>query len=277
MAEERKYTRSFSQLSTYSRCSEQFRLERLVRPRLPKRPASWLIAGTCFQSAVDNWEISGRTSDPFKDFTDLYIAGIEELKIEQPDWGMWMKPPRTKTVEADIENRMKAGLEKWIPNYLRYAEEAEWEIWRTPFNDPAFEVELEWTFDNGVTVKLAIDRVLYWPEAGIISLEDLKSGNRIESGAQLHLYLYVFSKVFADELEGPVKYARFWYAKDGGVSEWYTPLKDAERKLTDFYGALDRGIQNKVFIPNPGDHCGLCPVKEYCREKGWLDPDKRDN
>lgn len=270
MEEAKKYTRSYSQLSSYAQCSEAYRLERIARPRPPKRPASWLIGGTAFQAAVDNWEISGRTSDIRKDFVDLYIAGIEELKQEQPDFDLWLKPPRTKTVEADIENRMKAGLKTWIPHYEAYAETAEWEIWQTPFNEPAFEIQLDWTFDNGTTVKLAIDRVSWWPKQRILSLEDIKTGNRQKSNAQLLLYLYVFSKVFGDELEGPVEYARFWYSKDGVASEWCKAPADNGQRLAEVYGTLDRGIENRVFIPNPGDHCGLCAVRPWCRSEGWL-------
>lgn len=269
----KRYTRSFSQLQSYSRCSESYRLERLIRPRLAKRPASWLFAGTVFQETIDNWEISGRTTDMRAEFTERYIAAVAAAKEEQPDLSLWMKPPRS-TVEKDIENRMKAGLDKWIPHYVEYAEDAEWEIWRTPFNEPAFEVELEYTFDNDVTVKLAIDRVLWWPKQGIISLEDIKSGSRQKSNQQLLLYLHVFSEVFKDELEGPVEYARFFYSKDGTVSDWVKAPENNGETLRDLYGALDRGIQNKVFIPNPGDHCGLCPVLPWCRSEGWLREDQ---
>lgn len=267
---ERKYNRSVSQLKTYSKCAEQFRLQRMVRPRLPSRPASWLAGGTAFQAAADDWEKTERRYDLAEMVREYYWQAIDKLKEEQPDLSYWMKPPRSK-VEKDIENRLESAITKWVPNYLRYAEEATWEIWNDPFGDMALEVECTWEFPSGVSVLLGIDRILYWPETGICTIEDIKTGNREESFRQIGLYIFVANKLFADDLPAPIEHARYWYAKDGAVSEWESATRWTEEYLDAEYSALDRGIQNKVFIASPSnDNCGLCGVQPWCRLKGYL-------
>lgn len=269
MTEKRRYSRSVSQLKNYSRCPEAFRLERIVRPRLPARPASWFVGGTAFQSAADDWEKSGRTSDFPGDFTRYYLAGIDELKERQPDLKMWLKPPRS-TVEKDIENRMKAGLEKWIPNYLRYAETGDWEIWTTPLGDLALEVEFTHEFPNGVVINGGIDRMLWWPKEEMVTIEDIKTGNREKDFRQLGLYGFVANYIFGDDLSRPIDDLRYFYAKDGEVSPWEGMSRWTEDYLSTEYGALDTGISNGVFIANPGDHCDMCGVQPWCRLKGYL-------
>ncbi|MFC6021534.1 PD-(D/E)XK nuclease family protein [Plantactinospora solaniradicis] len=270
--EKRRYTRSVSQLKGYSRCGEAFRLERMVRPRLPARPASWLIGGTAFQTAVDAWEIAGRSYGEEKikdDFSEHYWAGIAELKERQPDLDQWIKPPRTKTVDTDIANRLNRGLTSWIPNYLQYAEREDWEIWTDPFGDLAIEVEFEWTFGNGVTIKGSIDRMLWWPRSEKVSIEDIKTGNRETDYRQPGLYGFVANRLFVEDLPNPISHARYWYAKDGVCSDWEPIDRYTEEYLAGEYGALDRGIEHRVFVANPGDHCDLCGVRPYCRLKGF--------
>lgn len=269
MAEVRRYNRSVSQLKSYSRCGEQFRLERMLRPRLPKRPASWLAGGIAFQSAADDWEKTERRYDLAGMVEEYYWREIDKLKTEQPDLSLWMKPPRS-TVEKDIQNRLKRAQESWVPNYLRYAEEAEWEIWHDPFGELALEVECTYELPSGVSVLLGIDRILYWPTTGKCTVEDIKTGNREESFRQIGLYIFVANKLFADDLPAPIEHARYWYAKDGAVSEWETRDRWTDEYLDAEYSSLDRGIQNRVFLSNPGDHCGLCPVQPWCRLKGYL-------
>lgn len=269
---ERVYSRSVSQLKTYSKCPEQYRLQRMVRPRLPERPASWLAGGTAFQDAADEWEKTERRYDLAAMTEEYYWREIDKLKEKQPDLkNYWMKPPSTKTVERDIELRLKAALEKWVPNYLRYAEEAEWEIWRDPFNELALEVECTWKFPSSVPVLLGIDRILYWPDKNICTIEDIKTGNREESFRQLGLYIFAANRIFEEYLPAPIEHARYWYAKDGEVSEWESAARWTEEYLDAEYSALDRGISNKVFIASPSnDNCGLCGVQPWCRLKGYL-------
>jgi putative RecB family exonuclease len=270
--EERRYTRSLSQLKQYSKCSEAFRLQRMVRPRLPSRPASWLAGGLAFHDATEEYErarFEGETWVPTQlgtRFTELYDWHIDSLKQEQPDLDLWLKPPRS-TVEKDITNRLKSGVEKWIPNYLEYTKQP-WKIFELPDGSPALEVQFEIKLGE-VKVTGSIDRVLEW-EDGACSVEDLKTGNREERFDQLGLYAYVLNSLREDFfLDSDIDQGRYFYAKDGQWSDWKPMARYTEKYLTDIYTALDRGIQNRVFLPNPGD-CEICAVRPWCRELGWL-------
>src|SRR5699024_11228456 len=50
--------RSVSQLTTYTACSEQFRLQRVAKA--PQQPAAWFIHGSGFHHAIEEYELSGR-------------------------------------------------------------------------------------------------------------------------------------------------------------------------------------------------------------------------
>lgn len=272
--EERRYTRSISQLKNYSHCSEQFRLQRMVRPRLPSRPASWLAGGTAFHDATEEYErrrFEGARWDPgelVEYFEARYWVKIEELKQEQPDLDLWLKPPRSK-IDTDIKNRLARGVENWIPNYLAYTTQP-WRIYELPDGSPALEVEFEITLGD-VKVTGSIDRILEWDDGSdAYTIEDLKTGNREERFDQLGLYAYVCRLLREDLfLPSDIDMGRYFYAKDGAWSEWKPMARYTEQYLTDIYTALDRGIQNRVFLPNPGD-CEICPVRPWCRELGWL-------
>lgn len=258
----RRYYRSASQLKTYADCSERYRLERIVRPRLPSRPASWLALGTAAHDTLYAWEQSGREIDPHKHFDELYDSAIEELKEQQPDLRYWMKPPRTKTVEKDIESRKALGV-KQIENYIIDAEVGDWEPWMLPDGPPAVEVGFEVEF-GPVLVVGYIDIIKYFPLSDEYVVSDYKTGNRENGFSQIGLYGYAVRKLFGL----PIDKGEYFYLKDG-VSVMTSVKRYDDKLLGDIYGALDRGIADSVFIPNPHD-CGMCGVLDWCREKGTL-------
>lgn len=261
----RRFFRSASQLKGYSTCSERYRLQRMVKPKLPQRPASWLAMGTAFHTTFYEWEMSDRQIDASAYFDAEYDADIERLKESQPDLRFWMKPPRTSSIETDIKNRKAAGL-KQVENYVSDALAGDWEVWSLPDGPPAVEVGFE--VDLGrVTVIGYIDIVKYIPSTGLVMPSDLKTGNRETSFHQVGLYSYAVSKLF----DVPISQGEFFYCKDRvGVIEKTT--RYTEEYLTEIYESLDTGISNGVFIPNPTSACGLCGVLDYCREKGTLTP-----
>jgi len=268
----KRYHRSVSQMGGYTECSERFRLTRMVKPRLVSRPASWFASGHAQHEAIDVFEKSERRTDPVSDYYDLYDAEIEKLTAEQPNLDLWMKPPRSTTT-ADISNRRKGGA-KGIENYLTYCEEP-WEIWRFPDGTQALEVSYDITLGD-VPLKGAVDRLVWWPKDNRVVIEDLKGGNRVKKYFQLGDYALVMNLLHHDILPEPITFGRYFYLKDGGVSEWQNlSWRYNEAYRTEAYKKLDEGIQNSIFLPNPGDHCTLCPVSSWCREMGTLKEHER--
>lgn len=265
MTEPIRSHRSVSQINTYLGCSEAYRLKYVDKPPIPPMPAAWLAQGTAYHETIDIWENSGRSPhvDLTWTFTNLYDTQIAQMKEMQPDLRLWLKAPKKKT-EDDIAERRVRGL-KQVQDYVDYAEEnpfyfAELDEWTLGIEVP-FEVTL-----GGVLIRGGIDQIRLIGENPFdgVHVVDLKTGNRESASIQLGTYKIAVEKIFG----WPVKKASFFYAKDSklvGLDK--TDLdRYTEAYVTELYQALDRGIENKVFIPNPGGQCLLCPVKKFCRE-----------
>lgn len=254
--------RSVSQLLKYSQCSESYRLS-YVDKQHGWRPAAWLAQGTAFHVAVQDWEESGRDVgfDICRTYEVAYDTEIESFKLHEPDLKLWLHAPKT-TTENDIAARRIRGVEQ-LKNYVQFAEDNPFGIkaiddWTLGIEIP-FEVEI-----GGVLVKGAIDQILL--DFDGVEVRDLKTGNRESANIQLGLYAFVVEKIFG----WPVTKASYYYAKDNKVVT--LSRKDLDRYdeeyLSSLFQSLETGIENKVFIPNPGSACTLCPVRDNCREMG---------
>lgn len=254
--------RSVSQLSKYADCSEKYRLM-YVDKVVGFTPAAWLAQGTAFHVAVQEYEESGRSElfDICQTYVLAYDTEIETFKSHEPDLKRWSHSFKT-TTENDIKTRRERGLEQ-VKNYVEFANKNSFII--KDIDDFTLGIELPFEVEiGGVKIKGAVDQILLDPNG--VEVRDLKTGNREQSYLQLGIYAYVVEKIFG----WPVVRASYYYAKDSRVVT--LSKKDLERYneeyLTDLFKKLNTGINNQVFIPNPGDSCMFCPVKDYCREKG---------
>lgn len=181
------------------------------------------------------------------------------MKLQQPDLKLWLKA-FTKKTEQDIEERKEKGRTQ-VLEYLEFAEQNPYYVEYiddyTPGVEVPFQVKLA-----GITVKGAVDLIL--ARKGGVEVRDLKTGNRESAMIQLGIYKVALEKI----LGWNVVAASFYYAKDrkvvtltGGDLARYT-----EEYVTDLFVTLNKGIENKIFIPNPGQQCTMCPVKKFCRE-----------
>ncbi len=266
--EKRRYRRSVSQLKTLTRCGEQFRLTRMIRPKLPPRPAPWTMLGNALHEAFVEWERSGREIDVVARFTELYDFEVEEGTREQPDLSLWQLPPNTKSVSSGINNYRKRGIEKDVPLYRQRCLEAEWEVMQLPDGNPALELEFELDLD-GVLVPGYIDRIQWWPKLKMAAIEDTKTGsNKTDHDVrQLVLYGLAAQEVYDIDLT----HGRYWYTKLDKPGAWHDLRKFDRAYLSDQYRKLDEVVDQGLLLPNPGDHCKLCEVKPYCSELGWME------
>jgi len=249
--------RSFSQLSSYAQCSEQYRLERLYKT--PDTPAAWTALGSAFHRTYEIWEHAGRSSDLAVDFTYYYDKEIQELIGKQPDFSYWDKTPNVKSVEQDIKLRREHGIKQTLA-YAEHALKSPWKIHKYP--------ELGGSITLGdIVVRWTADVVLEWPD-GQLTVRDIKTGNKgnVKSNLQLGIYKLGLQENFGIE----VTQGEFWFTKDG-TSGGYDNLQRYTRSyIEDLFVSLERGIAGKVFLPNPGSHCKFCGVKPFCRELGVI-------
>ncbi len=139
--EDTRPRRSFSQLSSYTQCSEQFRLERIVRPRVVQRPALWNTLGTGIHYAFEMWINSGRTSDMHADFEIGYEEEFAKQVEVQPDLSLWNNPYRGTVLEAKETVRAK-GHEQ-VDAFFEWLEDPEHEL--MPMIDEEGDEPEAWT------------------------------------------------------------------------------------------------------------------------------------
>lgn len=265
---EKQYTRSVSQWKSYSRCPEAFRLERIVRPRLPETPAAWTALGSAFHEAYETWELDDRRVPLATFFEHSYELEVEALKLKQPDLSQWMKRPNVKTVEQDIKLYAELGR-KQAEAYQEHCEAAGWTLYELPNGLPALEVSFEIDF-GGVVVRGTIDSILEWPD-GRVTVRDLKTGNVEDDYRQLGVYRFVAVEQFGLDL----RWGHYWYTKRGVGSDWKDLTRYTRPYLEEAFAELERGISGRVFLPRPSSQCSMCGVKPWCREQGWLDERSR--
>jgi hypothetical protein len=255
----RKYTRSFSQLKAYTKCGEAFYLERFKRADLPRRPAAWTILGISIHETIMAWEASDRTLDVYDFFDASYeaLAAVEWLK--QPEEKYWILPPRTNSVRNSIQNYKKRGFEQ-LEKYLEQVEDSPWEI--SSMERP-FQIDLD-----GITVKGAVDRILFFPGCDEYIVEDLKSGSPDDEDDKRQLAFYAF--IAREQWDIPVTKGRYWYTKVDRPSSTENLERFGKKFWVETFKKLDSGINQQLFLPSPGKHCFLCSVKPWCSTQGWL-------
>lgn len=252
--------RSVSQLKSYARCSEQYRLERIARIQSP--PAAWTIRGTALHKAIEVWELSGRTTDIIATFYEEYDRGIAEAREGWPDISKWPRP-----LSWGAETTITKYREEAAASAAAYRDEAlnpdcQWSIAELPDGSPAIEVQFRIMFGS-VEVIGAIDQIRYWRN-GAYSVDDIKAGKGADSLVQLGVY-----KVVCNETLGiPVLFGEFWSGKNKGSTGMHDLSRFTREFLTRQFEALSDGIEREVYLPSPGDHCKMCSVAEFCREKG---------
>ena len=253
--------RSVSQLKSYARCSEQYRLERVARIKSP--PAAWTIRGTAFHRAVEVWEMSDRTADPLAVYFEEYDRGIEEARQVEPDISKWPRPLSWSAETTITRYREKAA--DAVRAYVAEATnpECQWSIAELPDGSPAVEVPFRVLFGD-IEVIGYIDQINDWTN-GATTVRDLKAGSGNDARIQLGTY-----KIVANELLGmEVNYGDYWSGKKLGS----TGMIDLSRFTREFleaqYKALDNGIRNEVYLPSPDESkCKMCGVRQFCREQG---------
>lgn len=262
MEESTRPHRSVSQLNKYRQCSELYRLSYIDKTN-NHSPAAWTVQGKAFHEAVEIWENSGRSPqvDIESTYRLSYDRQILELKALEPDPKKWLHSFKI-TTEEDIKNRREVGA-AMVLRYKSYAENNPFEI--ADIDDYTLAIEVEFQVEIGGTlIKGAVDQVLLHP-AGY-EVRDLKTGNREQGLLQLGVYTVAMEKIFG----WPIFKASYYYAKDDKVVTVSRTELDRydEKFLGEMFSALEKGIESKIFIPNPGSHCTVCPVRNSCREMG---------
>lgn len=253
--------RSVSQFSSFTRCSEGYRLEKVARA--PQSPAAWFHQGSAFHKAAEFWELSLRKANLdivlecyYQEYDRLVAKDLER----QPDLSKWLTGGRTKAAD-DIARRRDRGADQ-VKGYMTYALTAPERVFVIG-DSPAVEVEFELDLD-GIRVIGFIDQIVLWPD-GRITARDLKTGTkRPDWPFQLGVY-----DIAIEEMFGYRPYwGDFYIAKDNKPDPMVDLSTFTRAKVTRWFQDMDRSVNSGLFVPNVGDACRVCTVSDFCSAIG---------
>ena len=218
--------------------------------------------GVAVHEAIMEWEKSNRELDIYDKYKEVYDREVNDSWTRQPDERYWFLPPLSKSVTKSINTYRSTGFGQ-IETYIEYAESAPWEAQSL---ERQFEIDLD-----GITVRGAVDRILFYPSSEEFIVEDLKTGSPKEEDDFRQLAFYAF--VARTLWDIPVNVGRYWFTKVNRASEEFTfrPELLTSEYWSEQFHLLDMAIGLNIFLPSPGSSCGLCPVRPWCRSQGWLE------
>ena len=228
-------------------------------------PAAWTLQGTAVHEAVEFYEKSDSAvelGDVLAVYYEAWDTGLMHMQETEPDLSKWMTgTPKTKG-NVDAGNRRKRGAEQ-VAAYIGYRQNDPFEIWETPDGRLAVELEFRVVL-GGVEVLGYIDQVLEAPD-GSLRVRDIKTGTKLpESAVQLGVYAEAVEQMCGVR----PGFGDFFMCKNNAPTSAYDLSKYTTERLGRWFARLDRAINARVFIPNPGDACRVCGVSRYCDAVG---------
>lgn len=258
---------SHSQLNGWANCSEQYRLERIVR--VPQIPAWYLIGGNAVHEATEHHDLREHgVAVPHQSFEEIFERLTSE-KEEETGFARteFRAGGRSSRQWPDKENASwwLAEGPGMVNRWINWTRSTPWQLWITPNGKPAVELEFNLVLDEvGVTVKGFIDRVFQDPATGSLIVFDLKTGSGKQASArQLGTYKIGVLDKWPDL---DIGWGTFWSARTG-VTESVSSLDPYSReRLAWQFNVVKEARRQNLYLANPGRMCNSCSVQPYCYE-----------
>jgi len=274
---------SYSQLNSYLTCGEQYRLERVEG--IYGRPSWASVGGSTLHAMTEAWDrlqvgdlTKGpqgeilETLDPWADW-DRYFE-VEILEAERRSG--YSRDEFRASGRATKEYPDKEDARWWraegplmVERWIAWRQVSPWEIWFDG-DRPAIELEINAAFGpegEQIMVKAYVDRVMVHSD-GTMAVVDLKSGSRTPVGAA-QLGQYAESLVRCNVVPVRPQYGFFWDARKGGT----TPPVELDQWSGEYFDYAYAGVARRrkagdLYLPQPGNLCASCGVKDFCRYMG---------
>jgi len=253
---------SYSQITSWMKCGEAYRLEKVVR--VPSKPAWYFAGGSAVHTATEWFDTMTAREQAVADgaelFREAFQQEIEKIRAQYPDIPMleWRASGRaTKEYPGKQDgnwwdNNGPAMVQGWID----FRRSTAWQLLEV-------EVEVDGQL-GGVPVKAYIDRVFATPE-GELAVVDLKTGAREpESSYQLGWYADQYEQIFGQR----PSIGAYWMARKNQMTEPESLHLWTRPRLDYWVNKFDIARKNNIYLPNVGSHCRSCGVADYCPATG---------
>jgi hypothetical protein len=264
--------RSFTQLTTYMECGEQYRLKYIERHR--EAPSVWSVGGTAFHTVAERYlrgELDG--------VEDAWALAWDEAYQDVLDRGM---PPGADPdpYAWRAAARGKENPDWWrgqgpimVRSFAQWWESSGLTVWTIPGVQPdsgdapelALERELLVTL-GGVPVR-AIPDALVVDEYGQIDVLDYKSGNASKLPGKDPFQLAVYSAAVEVGLGVKPTWGLFYGTR---LAQAYPHdlTRFSAAQIGDTFADFDSKELAGIYKPNPGSQCRFCGVRDHCTYKG---------
>jgi putative RecB family exonuclease len=271
--------RSYSQLSTYAECGNQYKLKYVLKA--PRKQAVWFPAGTAFHSTCDDIDRALMAGEPL-DAEEIdgrwevnFSGQLEEVLSKEPDPKKWRTAGRKTKEKPNGED-----TDWWAKEGARMARQyAEFRVrnadrlrlWELPDGSPAIEVAITVEI-GGAPVVQFVDRVFEAVQTGALQVVDLKTGSREPAGTlQLGTYKVGLEAAFNE----PVWWGAYYMARDGDLTEPKDLSRWTPELLDRTYRDMDTAERLGIYLPSIGSHCNGCEVRDFCVFQGGIEPTER--
>ena len=243
---------SHSAISAYSRCSEQFRLERIEK--IPTTGSWAMFGGKVFHTASEYLDkaqvltVQRAVEDAWA-HEEKHSASLDSLrpggrgKVENGDWWRDFLPTALQRYADWVQGRLDAG----------------WD-WLQVGGKPGIEFSVRGQI-GGVPALGYVDRAMVSPD-GQVFLIDLKTG-KSRSQEQLDVYAHLMWQTY----QIMPSFTQIFDGRKAEITETW-PVRD-ESRLAGWWAPVADGISSELFAPSPSPQvCSWCDVKPYCRLNG---------
>lgn len=273
---------SYSSLSTYLKCGEQYRLQKIEH--VPEIPSWWFVGGRAFHTVTEIIDLEPekfRKSGLDQLWADVFNAEVSAQAEKFPDLTQWRTAGKKKANPdgEDYLTWMDLGP-LFTQRYLDWRESfSEWRIWEgaiagydpetnsfEPFG-PAVELPISVPI-GGWAMKGSVDRVYEHKTSGTLLVVDFKTGARMPEGdLQLGTYAVGMELQYGQRPD----WGAYFNPRQNKMSSMYNLASYTVDYIAQMGVSFRRGIQNKVFIPHKTNLCNYCPVNRGCATFGGED------
>jgi RecB family exonuclease len=253
---------SFSAKETLERCARSYFLKYFAKA--PKRPALWSVGGSAVHEATEHYDLMSIVGSddvfPAAQVWETYFeTQLQKAFHKEPNEMLW---GRSKTEPIDVWRSQ--GL-NFVQSYIDWRERSPWEIWTTPDNQPAIELDVSGKLPGcPVEIRAYLDRVFWDPVFKKRIIVDLKSGKRPpKSPAQFRTYAALLQAKYGIKVDLGVPFLN----RKGTVGKVYDLSDVTPEEVGAVYGEAWEQVQGYArsgsWLATTGD-CFICDVQAAC-------------
>lgn len=260
---------SHSSREALARCARAYFLTRVAKA--PQLPALWLAGGSAVHEATelyDRMTVAG-TEDAFyatAAWEALFDAQLREAREKEPREDKWRS---SKTEPVGVWRSM--GLD-FVKTYVDWRKRAPWQIWTTPDEEPAIELDVSGNLPGcDVEIKAFIDRIFWDPLFEQHHIVDLKTSKKPPKNAeQFGTYAALVKVKYGIEVKSGVPFMN----RRSGLGTPFDLAQYTPEFVGGVFGEAWAEIQGYARTGSwpasgyPGECYPLCDVQAACAAAG---------